>query len=164
MRHRHAIACLLLVLAAPQLGGCIAALVGGVAVGASAAHDRRGVGGYVDDKRIYLGAYDAFNKDKELALHNNVTIVVYHGVMLLVGMKFYNKASAHDDVQARLIELCEGDAQCQTAVRTHYDACFDSAYNMCGRRSGSKLDVDALVSCVNRKAGEDYFAVDETKK
>ena len=37
MRHRHAIACLLLVLAAPQLGGCIAALVGGVAVGASAA-------------------------------------------------------------------------------------------------------------------------------
>lgn len=85
MRHRHAIACLLLVLAAPQLGGCIAALVGGVAVGASAAHDRRGVGGYVDDKRIYLGAYDAFNKDKELALHNNVTIVVYDGVMLLVG-------------------------------------------------------------------------------
>jgi hypothetical protein len=86
------------------------------------------------------------------------------GVMLLVGMKFYNKASAHDDVQARLIELCEGDAQCQTAVRTHYDACFDSAYKMGGRRSGSKLDVNALVACVNSKSGEDYFSVDESKK
>jgi len=30
-------------------------------------------------------------------------------IVAIVGMKFYNKASAHDDVQARLIELCEGD-------------------------------------------------------
>ncbi|MET0231341.1 MAG: BON domain-containing protein, partial [Rhodanobacteraceae bacterium] len=35
--------------------------------------------------RIYLGAYDAMNKDKELALRNSVIIVVYNGVMLLVG-------------------------------------------------------------------------------
>jgi hypothetical protein len=86
------------------------------------------------------------------------------GVVVLVGMKFYNKASAHDDVQSRLIELCEGDAQCQSAVRTHYDACFDSAYKMGGRRQGSKLDVNALVACVNTKSGEDYFSVDESKK
>ncbi len=86
------------------------------------------------------------------------------GVMLLVGMKFYNKASAHDDVQARLIELCEGDAQCQAAVRSHYDACFDSSYKMGGRRSGAKFDVNALVACVNSKAGEDFFTVDESKK
>ena len=59
------------------------------------------------------------------------------GVVVLVGMKFYNKASAHDDVQARLIELCEGDAQCQSAVRTHYDACFDSAYKLA--RSGTQF-------------------------
>jgi osmotically-inducible protein OsmY len=68
-----------------QLGGCFLAVAGGAAAGASAAHDRRDASTWVDDKRIYLGAYDALNKDKELALHNNVGIVVYDGVMLLVG-------------------------------------------------------------------------------
>jgi osmotically-inducible protein OsmY len=72
------------VLASALLGGCAVAVVG-VAAGASAAHDRRGASTYVDDKRIYLGAYDNINKDKELALKNNVIIVVYNGVMLLVG-------------------------------------------------------------------------------
>jgi len=72
-------------LTTPLLGGCIAALFGGAAVGGSAAHDRRGVGTYVDDKRIYLAAYDNINKDKELALKNDVVIVVYDGVILLVG-------------------------------------------------------------------------------
>lgn len=85
MRYRHLLAWSLLLLALPLLGGCFLAVVGGAAVGASAAHDRRDVSTYVDDKRIYLGAYDAINKDKELALKSNVKIVVYNGVMLLVG-------------------------------------------------------------------------------
>jgi osmotically-inducible protein OsmY len=76
---------LLLFASLTQLGGCFLAVAGGAAAGASAAHDRRGVGTYVDDKRIYLGAYDTLNKDKELALKNNVIIVVYNGVMLLAG-------------------------------------------------------------------------------
>lgn len=82
-------------------------------------------------------------------------------IVAIVGMKFYNKASAHDDVQARLVELCEGDSACQAAVRTHYDACFDAAYKMGGRRQSSKLDANALVKCVNTKAGEEYFTVNE---
>jgi hypothetical protein len=85
-------------------------------------------------------------------------------IVAILGMKFYNKASAHDDVQGRLIELCEGDSACQTAVRTHYDTCFDQAYKMGGRRQGSKLDLDNLVKCVNSRAGEEYFTVDEEKK
>lgn len=85
-------------------------------------------------------------------------------IVAIAGMKFYNKASAHDDVQARLIELCEGDAACQTAVRTHYDACFDSTYKMGGRRQSSQLDAKALVKCVNSKAGEEYFTVNEEAK
>jgi osmotically-inducible protein OsmY len=75
----------LLLVALPLLGGCAAAVVGGAAMGAGAAHDRRESNSYFDDKRIYLGAYDAMNKDKELALKNSVIIVVYNGVMLLVG-------------------------------------------------------------------------------
>ena len=76
---------LALLVVLPSFGGCFAAVVGGAAVGASAAHDRRDVGTYVDDKRLSLGVHDAFNKDKELALRNNVRIVVYDGVILLVG-------------------------------------------------------------------------------
>jgi osmotically-inducible protein OsmY len=79
------LALLLIFASLTQLGGCFLAVAGGAAAGASAAHDRRGVGTYVDDKRIYLGAYDTLNKDKELALRSNVIIVVYNGVMLLAG-------------------------------------------------------------------------------
>lgn len=85
MHYRKPVAWLLLLVVLPLLGGCFAAVVGGAAVGARAAHDRRDIGSYVDDKRIYLGAYDTLNKDKELALKNRVVIVVYDGVMLLAG-------------------------------------------------------------------------------
>jgi osmotically-inducible protein OsmY len=84
MHGRRLIFLICLAVVPALLGGCAVAVVG-VAAGASAAHDRRGAGTYVDDKRIYLGAYDNLNKDKELALKNNVIIVVYNGVMLLVG-------------------------------------------------------------------------------
>ncbi len=85
-------------------------------------------------------------------------------IVAVVGMKFYNKASAHDDVQARLVELCEGDAACQGAVKAHYDACFDAAYKMGGRRQGSTLELATLVKCVNSRAGEEYFTVNEETK
>jgi len=75
---------LLLLAMCTGLGGCFVAVVGGAA-GANAAHDRRSFGTVMDDKRLQLAAYDNFNKDKELALRNNVSIVVYNGVILLVG-------------------------------------------------------------------------------
>src|SRR5690606_39777710 len=68
-----------------SLSGGIAAIMAGTRVGANAAHARRGFGTVVDDRRIQLSAYDALNQDKELALDNRVVIVVYNGVMLLVG-------------------------------------------------------------------------------
>jgi hypothetical protein len=79
-------------------------------------------------------------------------------------MKFYNKASAHDDVKARLVALCETDTECVADVERHYDACFDLSYKMGGRRQSSKLDVDALVRCVNTRSGVPYFAVDKEAK
>jgi len=85
MTYRSLVLALIIATATPLLGGCFAAVVGGAAAGGAAAHDRRSVGSYVDDKRIYLAAYDNLNKDKDLALKNSVIIVVYDGVMLLVG-------------------------------------------------------------------------------
>jgi hypothetical protein len=85
-------------------------------------------------------------------------------VVAILGMKFYNKASAHDDVRSRLVALCEGDAECRADVEKHYDACFESSYRMGGRRQSSQLDVDALVRCVNTKSGAPYFAVAQGTK
>ena len=77
---------LILALAAlPLLSGCFVAVVGGAAVGAGAAHDRRSFGTVFDDRNIQMSAYDNLNKDKELALKNNIYITVYNGVMLLSG-------------------------------------------------------------------------------
>ena len=85
MRNLRVLLSLSLVLALPQLSGCLLAVAGGAAVGASAAHDRRSVGTYVDDKRLFLAATNSLNKDKDLALQNNVITVVYGGVILLIG-------------------------------------------------------------------------------
>ena len=86
------------------------------------------------------------------------------GVVAILGMKFYNKASAHDDVKARLVALCEADTECQADVQRHYDACFDASYRMGSRRQSSKLDVDALVQCVNTRSGVPYFVADPERK
>lgn len=76
---------LLLSIALLALNGCAVAILGGTAAGANAAHDRRGFSTVIDDHNIKLSAYDAINRDKELALKNNVRIVVHNGVMLLIG-------------------------------------------------------------------------------
>jgi len=73
----------LTVLASTLLSGCIAAVVGGTAAGVG--HDRRSWTTVIADRNIQASAYDNFNKDKELALKNNVSIVVYNGIMLLAG-------------------------------------------------------------------------------
>lgn len=79
--HRHLLPLVLCAL----LGGCAAAAIGGAAAGATAAHDRRTFGSVVDDNAIELGAYDHLNRDKELALKNNVEVVSYNGTVLLIG-------------------------------------------------------------------------------
>lgn len=73
----------LTLLAGTLLSGCVAAVVGGTAAGVG--HDRRNWTTVISDRNIQATAYDNFNKDKELALKNNVSIVVYNGVMLLAG-------------------------------------------------------------------------------
>ena len=73
------------VLLSTLLSGCVAVIATGAVATGSSAHDRRGFGTVVDDKRIQMGAYNTINKDKELVLKNRVMIAVYNGVMLLMG-------------------------------------------------------------------------------
>jgi osmotically-inducible protein OsmY len=55
-------------------------------IAADTAHDRRPAGVVASDRNIQLTAFDAINRHKELVREDNsVKIVVYNGVMLLVG-------------------------------------------------------------------------------
>jgi len=67
------------------LCGCAAAVVGGAATGASAVHDRRTVGTFIDDEGIELKARLAIFDDKELNSQIHINIVSINGVVLLVG-------------------------------------------------------------------------------
>jgi hypothetical protein len=80
------------------------------------------------------------------------------GVALLFGLKFFNKSSDSKAVKARLVELCEADTRCLQSVEAHFEACFDSAYKMGGRRKSSHLEAEQLVQCMNARAGRSYFA------
>jgi osmotically-inducible protein OsmY len=78
-------ALLVVSLAASLLYGCAAAVVGGAATGATAAHDRRTVGTFIDDEGIELKARLAIFDDKELNSQIHINIISINGVVLLVG-------------------------------------------------------------------------------
>lgn len=80
-------------------------------------------------------------------------------IAVVIGFKVYNKQSTFKEVKARLVELCENDQKCLAAVETHFEGCFDGSYKMGGRRSASELRSADLVSCINQRAGVDYFSV-----
>ncbi len=53
--------------------------------------------------------------------------------------------------------MCEENARCLAQVDAHYDTCFDSNYDMGGRRTSPTLDIDGLMMCINDQ-GEEVFA------
>lgn len=73
------------VIAACMLSGCVAAVVGGGAVGAHAVHDRRSVRTVVGDRNIQISAARELAADKELARNSRIVTIVYDGVLLLAG-------------------------------------------------------------------------------
>ena len=78
-------ALLMVMLTANLLGGCAAVIVGGVAVGASAAHERRSVGTMMDDEAIEWKVRTAFDDDKPLSSQSHLSVISVNGVVLLVG-------------------------------------------------------------------------------
>jgi len=76
---------LVVLLTSSLLYGCAAAVVGGAATGATAVHDRRTVGTFVDDEGIELKARMAIFNDKQLNSQIHINIISINGVVLLVG-------------------------------------------------------------------------------
>jgi len=92
-------ALLVVSLVTATLYGCAAAVVGGTATGATAVHDRRTVGTFIDDEGIELKARMAIFDDKELNSQIHVNIISINGVVLLVGQapteELRQRASEH---------------------------------------------------------------------
>jgi len=82
---RNTLGILTILLTASLLGGCTAAVVGGVAAGASVVHDRRTTGSIVQDQEILLGAMHLREADADLIQRGNVSIDVYNRQVLLTG-------------------------------------------------------------------------------
>ncbi len=78
-------ATLLLVGAAPLLGGCVPLLVGGAAVGAAAVHDRRDSTAFIDDQQIEFAATAALDDEPGLKGRGRVSVTSYNLVALLTG-------------------------------------------------------------------------------
>lgn len=76
---------LMVILTASLLGGCAAVIVGGAAVGVSAAHERRSAGAMIDDEGIEWKIRSAFSDDKKLSSQSHLSVVSVNGVVLLVG-------------------------------------------------------------------------------
>jgi hypothetical protein len=92
----------------------------------------------------------------------NRLIGIVVGIAAVVGMKFYNRGASESNVKAQFVQICAGDAKCVQAVETHFPACFESSYKM--KRRGSSLNEDALVECINSRAGTPYFVVEKEKE
>ncbi len=87
-----------LLLSASLLGGCAAVVVGGATTGAVAAHDRRTLGTFIEDKDIHLKALRILNADEELKRLSNIDITVYDLQVLLTGQ------AANEAVVQRFVE------------------------------------------------------------
>jgi hypothetical protein len=98
-------------------------------------------------------------RSEKKRIQMNRLLVGLLGVGLVLGLKYYNRSSAATDVKAHLVQLCEGESGCLSAVEHNFDGCFEQAYKMGGRRQASHLESGELVQCLNDKGRKSYFAL-----
>jgi osmotically-inducible protein OsmY len=96
-RHRFALLLLVLtpLLGAPLLSGCAAVVVGGAAVGAMAAYDRRGYAAFIDDQRIEFEAGSALAAEPALKDRGRISVTSYNYKVLLTGQAQTDAVAAH---------------------------------------------------------------------
>jgi len=82
---------------------------------------------------------------------------VLAGIVAL-GTRFYNKSTDSQELKTHLVTLCAGDSRCVQSVETSFEACFDQAYKVGGRRTASHLESDEFIVCMNNRAAT-YFRV-----
>lgn len=76
---------------------------------------------------------------------------------IIIGVKFHNKSQTASKVKESLISVCNQESECLAAVNDYFQNCFDSSYDLGGRRRSAGLDADNLANCINNRAGSEYF-------
>ena len=82
-------------------------------------------------------------------------------VVLVLGIQFYKKDSARDDVKQELIEICEDEGACTQSVDIFFDGCFEQGFTPGSRHRAPVLDMNVLLDCINLSAGEEIFGVEK---
>ena len=82
---RNSYRILAVLLTAVMLNGCAAAVIGGIAIGASMNHDRRGSGTVVEDKSLGVKIRDRLHEADGPGKGNHIKTVTYNLVVLLLG-------------------------------------------------------------------------------
>jgi osmotically-inducible protein OsmY len=81
------------------LNACAAIVVGGAATGASAAHDRRTTGTFIEDEAIELKSLKALSDDKELNRQIHLNVTSFNTIVLVSG------EAPTEDLRRRAIEI-----------------------------------------------------------
>jgi hypothetical protein len=84
---------------------------------------------------------------------------VFSVVVIVIGIKFWNKSSSYKDIKTEMLEYCGGATQCETVLSKNFDTCFDSSYDMGSRRHSGGLDQAAFVQCINSHAGSQLLTL-----
>lgn len=76
---------LIFILFMPFLSGCAGLVIGGIAMSASVAHDRRTAGSYIEDQNIELKALDRINNRATRRDSSSISITSYNQIVLITG-------------------------------------------------------------------------------
>jgi osmotically-inducible protein OsmY len=69
----------------PFISGCAGLVVGGIAMSASVAHDRRTAGSYIEDQNIELKALDRINSKETRRESSSISVTSYNQIILITG-------------------------------------------------------------------------------
>ncbi len=95
---------LLIVFLIVMLQGCAAAVVGGVAAGAGAIHDRRAAEQVLADQAINIKVVDAIHRDEGPGKGSHIKTTTYNGIVLLTGEALTEQARAEAVELAAAVE------------------------------------------------------------
>jgi osmotically-inducible protein OsmY len=90
--------------------GCAGVVVGGAAATATAAHDRRTFGVYIEDQSIEFKAGEQLASDAELRMQCQINVTSYNRVVLLTGQ------AANQELRNRAERLVSGVEQVRRVV------------------------------------------------
>ncbi len=124
------------------LNACTPLIIGGVATGVSALHDRRSAGTLVDDKTILLKALSVSQSDDNGKKRSNISVDVYNQRVLLTGQAADRQAISQFVQQVKEIsQVRQVLNEVQVAAESTWSDAASAAY-LTGKVKLALLDID----------------------